>query len=152
MRHHYSDAMNVFNYIWPIALVVLSNTFYHISAKSTPDSIHPLAALTVTYFVGAIVSGILYFALTRGGNIIAEYKKLNWASFVLGIVIVGLEAGFLYAYKAGWPVSIAQIVSSAVLAVILVFIGVILYKESLTWNKISGLLVCLAGLVLINLK
>jgi phosphate/sulfate permease len=54
---------------------------------------------------------------------------VNWAPFVLGIVIVGLEVGYIYAYKAGWPVSTAQIVQAAVLAVILIFVGSLLYKS-----------------------
>lgn len=55
-------------------------------------------------------------------------------------------------YKAGWPVSVAQIVQAAVLAVILIFVGYLLYKEAITWNKIVGIIVCLAGLGLINMK
>ncbi|MCQ2550124.1 MAG: hypothetical protein MJ134_08820 [Lachnospiraceae bacterium] len=69
-----------------------------------------------------------------------------------GIRIVGLEVGFIYAYKAGWPVSAAQIVQAAVLAIFLIFVGFFLYKEAITWNKIVGILICLAGLGLINLK
>lgn len=82
----------------------------------------------------------------------SEYRHVNWAPFVLGIVIVGLEVGYIYAYKAGWQVSTAQIVQAALLAVILIFVGYCLYKEQLTWNKIVGVAVCLAGLVLINIK
>ena len=43
-------------YIWPIALVVLSNTLYQICAKSVPEGMNPLASLTVTYFIGAVIS------------------------------------------------------------------------------------------------
>lgn len=144
--------MFVFSYIWPLGLVVLSNVFYQICAKSVPDKMDPLASLTITYVVGAVASLVLYFALNRDGNIIREYQKTNWAPFVLGLVIVGLEVGFIYAYKAGWPVSVAQIVQAAVLAVILIFVGYMLYKEAITWNKIVGIIVCLAGLGLINMK
>ena len=139
-------------YIWPIALVVLSNVVYQICAKSVPEGMNPFASLTVTYLVGAAASAILYFVLNRGGNLIREYGKLNWAPFVLGIVIVGLEAGWLYAYKAGWQVSVGFIVQSAFLAVALIFVGYLLYREALTWNKLVGVGVCLAGLVIINLK
>lgn len=142
----------MFNYIWPLALVVLSNVFYQICAKSVPNDMDPLASLTVTYLIGAVLSFILYCILNRSTNILHEYSKLNWAPFVLGLVIVGLEVGYIYAFKAGWPVSTAQIVQSAVLAVILIFAGYILYKESITWNKITGIIICLAGLLLINLK
>lgn len=142
----------MFNYIWPLGLVVLSNVFYQICAKMIPEKMNPLASLTITYIVGAIVSFILYLVLNKENNIIQEYQKTNWAPFVLGLVIVGLEVGFIYAYKAGWPVSLAQIVQASFLAVILIIVGYVLYKEPITWNKIAGIIVCLIGLGLINLK
>ena len=142
----------MFNYIWPLALVVLSNVFYAICTKSVPAEINPFASLTVTYAVGAIVSLIIYYATNKDANLIHEYSKLNWSSFVLGLSIIGLEVGYIYAYKAGWPVSVAQIVQAAILAVILIFVGYMLYKEAITWNKIAGIVICLAGLGLINMK
>ncbi len=140
------------SYVWPVGLVVLSNVFYQICAKSVPDKINPFASLTITYAVAAVASLIMYVALNMGGNILNEYQKTNWAPFVLGVVIIGLEVGWIYAYKAGWPVSVAQIVQAAFLAVILIFVGYLLYKEAITWNKIVGIIVCLAGLGLINMK
>ena len=142
----------VFSYVWPLGLVILSNVFYQICAKSVPEKMNPFASLTITYAIGAIASLILYFVLGKDGDLIQEYHKTNWAPFVLGIVIVGLEVGYIFAYKAGWPVSVAQIVQAAVLAVILIFVGNMLYKEAITWNKIVGILICLAGLGLINMK
>ena len=137
-------------YIWPMVLVVASNVVYQICAKSVPDKINPFASLVVTYSVGAITSLILYFVLNRNASLIQEYGKLNWAPIVLGISIVGLEAGFIYAYKAGWEVSILSIVQSAFLTVALIFVGVLFYKEALTWNKIVGIVICLIGLFFIN--
>ena len=140
------------SYIWPIALIVLSNTLYQICAKSVPEGMNPFASLTVTYLVGAVISGILYYILGTNTNLLKEYGKLNWAPIVLGIVIVGLEAGYIFAFKAGWQVSTAQVVQAAILAGVLLFVGYLLYHEALTWNKILGIVVCLIGLVFINLK
>ena len=142
----------MFAYVWPIALVVLSNVVYQICAKSVPAGMNPFASLTVTYLVGAVSCGILYFIMSPGGNLIREYGKMNWAPIVLGFVIVGLEAGWIYAYKAGWQVSTGFIVQSAFLAVALIFVGYLLYHEALTWNKLVGVGVCLVGLVFINIK
>jgi drug/metabolite transporter (DMT)-like permease len=142
----------MFAYIWPIALVVLSNVVYQICAKSVPEGINPFASLTVTYLVGAAASAILFFALGSGGNLLKEYGKLNWAPVVLGIVIVGLEAGWIYAYKAGWQVSTGFIVQSSFLAAVLLLVGYFLYREALTWNKLVGVAICLIGLVFINYK
>jgi len=139
-------------YVWPIVLVVVSNTVYQICAKSVPNDMNPFASLSITYLVGALASLILYFTLGSSGNLIREYGKLNWAPFVLGMVIVGLETGWIYAYKAGWQVSTGFIVQSAILAAALLFVGYLLYHESLTWNKIVGVVICLIGLVFINYK
>lgn len=140
------------NYIWPICLIVFSNVFYQICAKEVPDKINPLASLTITYLIGAISSLVLYYATNKNGNLVQEYHKLNWAPFILGFVIVGLEVGTIYAYKAGWPISVEQIVQASILAVILIFVGALFYKEAVTWNKVVGILICLAGLGLINWK
>ena len=140
------------SYIWPIGLVLISNTLYQVCAKSVPEGMNPLASLTVTYLVGAAVSCAMYYILNRNADLLKEIRLTNWAPIVLGIVIVGLEVGFIYAFRAGWQISMAQIVSSAVLAVILIFVGYMLYHEAITWNKIVGIIICLAGLVLINYR
>ena len=142
----------MFSLIWPIGLVVLSNVVYQVCAKSVPQGINPFASLTATYFISMVFSVIMYLAFSKGENLLHEFTKLNWAPFVLGIVIVGLEAGFIFAYKAGWQVSTASVVQSSFLAVALIFAGWLLYKEALTWNKLVGVVICLIGLVFINHK
>lgn len=142
----------MFNYIWPIALVVISNVLYQICAKSVPKEVNPFATLTVAYTIGAISSLIMYFTLNKHTNFIKDITKMNWASYILGFTIVGLEVGFIYAYKAGWQVSKASIVQSSFLAVALIFTGLFIFNESITWNKLFGVVICLIGLVFINLK
>lgn len=145
--------MNIsFSFIWPIALVVVSNVVYQICAKSVPEGIDPFASLTVTYLIGAAASAVLYFVLGGENGLLKEYSRLNWAPFVLGIVIVGLEAGWIFAYKAGWQVSVGFIVQSAFLAAALLFVGYFMYHEALTWNKLLGVAVCLAGLIIMNYR
>lgn len=136
--------------VWPIALIVFSNIFYQIFAKSVPKQIDPMASLTVTYLVGAVCSAIMFFVMSKGGSLIAEYKKLNFAPPLLGLCIVGLEAGYIYAYKNGWSVSTAPLVQSAFLSVALIFVGALLYKESITASKVIGIVICLVGLYFIN--
>ena len=140
------------NYVWPMALVIVSNIVYQICAKSVPAGMNPFAALVVTYLMAALASGILFFTLSNEKNLMLEMSKMNWAPFVLGIVIVGLEAGWICAYKAGWPVSTAFIVQSAILAAALLLVGYLLYQEGLAWNKLAGVAICLIGLILINYR
>ena len=145
----------MFSYLWPIGLVILSNIMYQICAKEVPSEMNAFASLTVTYSVAALASLIFFFVLggsSDGAGLLGEYGKINWAPFGLGIVIIGLEVGWIFAYKAGWEVSTGFIVQSSLLAIFLIVLGYFLYHEALTWNKIVGVLICLIGLVFINLK
>lgn len=137
-------------YIWPIALVVVSNVLYQICAKSVPKEMDAMASMTVTYFVGAAASAVMFFAMNRGGSLFQEYGKMNAAPVLLGISVVGLEVGFICAYKAGWPVSTASIVQSAFLALALIPVGAVLYREAVTPGKVLGVVICLIGLYFIN--
>lgn len=138
------------SYIWPIALVVVSNVLYQICAKSIPKDMNVMASMTVTYLVGAVCSAVMYFVMERNGDLLREYSKLNAAPILLGICVVGLEIGIIYAYKIGWPVSTATMVQSCILSAALIVVGALLYHEPITWNKLVGVTLCLAGLYFIN--
>ena len=142
----------MFNMIWPIALIVLSNTVYQICAKSIPSNTGPFAPLAITYGVSTVFCIAMHYIMSPKVSIIKEIAAMNWAPYVLGIVIVGLEAGWIYAYRAGWQVSTGFIVQSAILAVVLFFVGFLLYHEPASWNKIVGIAICLIGLGFINIK
>lgn len=142
----------MFAYIWPVGLIVASNIIYHICAKCLPGEINPFASLFVSYLVSALTCLVLYFVLGSGDGIAKEISRMNWAPWLLGVVIVGLEAGVVYAYKAGWPVNSLAIVQSAILGAALIVVGYFLFSEVLTWNKLVGIVVCMIGLVFINLK
>ena len=138
------------SYIWPVALIVLSNVSYHICAKSTSPNIDPFASLTVTYLIGAGISAILFYSFKQGASLIREYQRMNWATIALGIAIVGLEVGNIYAYKVGWQISTEAIVQSSFLAVALLFVGYFVFHEAITPNKLIGIVICLVGLYFIN--
>lgn len=138
------------SYIWPVALIVASNVLYQVCAKGVPEGMDPFAALSVTYGVGAAVSLVFYFLMNRDGTLLREYGQINWAPVVLGLVIVGLEVGYIFAYKAGWPVSTVATVQSAFLAIALLALGALVYHEPVTRDKVLGVVICLVGLGFLN--
>ena len=83
-------------------------------------------------------------------NIWQEFSKANWTSAVLGIAVLALEFGYICIYRAGWKVSTASVIANIALACVLVFVGMLLYKETITLRQIIGMLVCAAGLYLIG--
>ena len=137
-------------FIWPIALVVVANVVYQICAKSVPKNMDTMASMVITYLVGALCSAIMFFIMNRDASLLQEFSKSNSAPVWLGISVVGLEVGFIYAYKIGWAVSTASIVQSTFLSLALLVVGAVLYTEAITMNKIIGISICLVGLYFIS--
>lgn len=135
-----------------IALTILSNILYHLFQKVIPGNVNPLVSLAVTYLVAAIATLLLLPLFPLQGTLGAELRKVNWASAALGAVIVGLELGFLLAYRAGWNLSLANLVSNTTVAVLLIPFGLLLFKEHLNPLNILGVILAIAGLVLVNLR
>ncbi len=138
------------NYYLPIIIIVGSNVCYHISAKSLPGSINPFASLGVTYLISAALAMTLYFLTSPVKNLAAEYTHLNWTALALGIAIVGLEFGSINMYKVGWNISIGSLAANIALAVVLMLVGVMIYKDTITLQKMAGIGLCIGGLILIS--
>jgi len=141
----------MWNLVWPILLVILSNIFYHICSKSTPTGVQPMASLIVTYLVAAAVTAVLYFFTSPTKNLLQDIKSVNWTSLALGIAVVGLEFGYLQVYRAGWNISVGSLIANIGLAIGLAFVGVLLYHENISPKQIVGIFMCLAGVAFISL-
>ncbi len=138
------------NMYLPIALAIVSDVIYQVASKSTPTDLNPFASLTITYLIASAFSTALYFVTSRGGNLVHEWSGINWTAFVLGFAIVGLEAGSIFMYKAGWNINTGYVVKAISVGILLIAVGYLAYREQITMTKVAGIAVCLAGLVLIN--
>ena len=140
----------MWNMLWPLLLIVGSNTLYHVCAKSVPEGANAFGALTVTYLVGAVLAASAFLCGVKPAGALSELGKLNWASFALGAAIVGLEAGNVFLYRAGWKLSSGSLVCNLCLALVLLFLGYFLFRETITARQLIGAAVCALGLFLIT--
>jgi len=137
-------------FYFTIILTIVSSVFYHFIQKSTPSTVNPITSLFVTYIVAILLCSIAYPFFSDNDGIVASFRKLNWTSYALGVAIFGIETGFLLAYRAGWDISLANIVSAVTVALILIFVGLFFFHEKLTITTALGVLLCIAGIVLIK--
>lgn len=135
-----------------MALTVVSNALYHVFQKLTPTNVNPMLALAVTYTTAAVVCLVLFPFYQTGVGLIESLRQLNWASFALAFAIIGLELGFLLAYRAGWNISLAAIVSNAAVTLVLVPLGLVFFREKVSLLNVLGIAVCIVGLVMVNQK
>ncbi len=144
------DFHSMITYILPIALIVASNVFYNICAKSTPKGVNPFAMLTITYVTAAVCMVMMLLVCSSPKAFAAQFKGINWTSYALGIAIIGLELGYIQAYRVGWNISIGSLVANICLAALLIAIGVLFYKEHISLNGLIGIALCIIGLIFIN--
>jgi hypothetical protein len=131
-----------------MALAVAANIAYHLCQKTIPSQANPLVSLIVTYTVALTVSVISLPIFYPGTGLVAGLRSLNWASFVLGVGIIGLELGFLMVYRAGWNLSIGALYANVLVTLLLIPVGVLVYKESLSVQNALGIVLALIGLIL----
>lgn len=142
----------MFLFYFSITLATLSSALYHFSAKSVPSNINFAISLVVTYSAALAVTLIVALLFPAHNGLAFELKQLNWSSFLLAVAIVGIEFGFLLTYRAGWNLGIAAVLVNVVASLILVPVAIFVFKDKISWINIAGILVCLAGLVMLNWK
>ena len=74
----------------------------------------------------------------------------SFSRIVLGFAIVGLEAGNVFLYRAGWKISAGSLSANLCLAVVLLFVGYFLFHEQISARQLIGVAVCAVGLFLIT--
>jgi drug/metabolite transporter (DMT)-like permease len=141
------QSTNLLAMAWPMATIVASFILYHISIKALRPDLHPLAFLVGVYIVALVLTLGLWLAFPALGPTGVRAGDMAWV-IMLGVALVGIEFGFLMAYRNGWTVSVAPTFSNVTLALIMAPIGAIFLKEKLGWQGAIGLALCVCGLIL----
>ena len=135
-------------YFFSFALLVLSVITYQISQKFVPDGINPWHVFFLVYTLAAVIC--LIFSLSSGKSLLESVKHSNWAVWLLGFAVVGIELGFLLAFRAGWRASVLGLSSNATAALVMVPVGILLFREKVSPVNLLGGLICVVGLVLLS--
>lgn len=138
------------NFIWPVILVVLANVLYNIAAKAIPPDCSPYLALVVAYGLAAALSLGCHFIFESHTPLTSMFSKINWATYLLALSMVGLEVGYIFMYRVGWKISMASLVSNILLALALLLVGILFYREKIAARQLVGIAVCLAGICILS--
>jgi multidrug transporter EmrE-like cation transporter len=136
-------------FFW-LSLAILCTVGYHLVLKVTPAGVSPLLSLMLTYALVTLVLGVILLLAPGAFDWRQEVRQLNWTALALAVVIVGLDLGFLYLYRGGFEVSLGALVTQSAAAMLLLIVGVAVFREKLSAANVAGLVLCLAGLWLVN--
>ena len=140
------------NYYVPIVLVISGNLIYHLSQKSLPKEANPLYTMIIVYGIAIIACAACALLYPSEKTFLQSARETNLTVFLLGLSVAMIEVGFLFVYRVGWNVSTASITTSVTVTLMLIPIGVLVFKEHLTVRNVVGLLFCMLGLILVAKK
>lgn len=137
-------------YLTSLGLMVSCNVIYSVAQKYLPKDINPFIVLVAVYMIAGSISLALAFAfrVLSISEISSTVGKLNWAVLLLGLAIVGIEFGYLMAFRSGWKISLAAVVANVIASLLLLPLGLVLLKETIKIPNLIGIGLCLLGLIL----
>jgi drug/metabolite transporter (DMT)-like permease len=139
-------------YLTPI-LIVVGLVVYQISQKSTDENANPFVVVIMAYLIGIAACVVAYFLFPRQEpELMPMMKTVVWSAIGIGLGAAAIEIGFMLAYRAGWNLSLLPVSVNVCGAVLLILIGLIAFRESLSMEKLIGVLMCIGGLVLITIR
>jgi|SRR5215468_11920512 len=133
----------------PFVLTVGGMLFYHLSQKSIPQEINPFIATIIAYLTGIVVCAVFAFTYPGDKSLAGSFRHANWAVFGLGAAAALIEVGFMLVYRVGWRISLAAVATNVTATVMLIPLGIIIFKEQLSLRNVIGVIFCLAGLILV---
>ena len=136
-------------FYFSFGLTVGGMVLYHLSQKSVPPDMNPFLVIILAYTIGIGLCVVCAVAYPGKKNLIESVKLSNWAVFALGAAAGLIELGFLLAYRAGWKISMAAVATNAAAAIALIPIGILVFKDHLSWRNVVGLVFCVFGLAMV---
>ncbi len=140
--------MNI-NYVIPLLVVIICNVCYHLISKNISSTTNTYMGLFITYGVACLISALAFF-ITSKNYFIEEVTKASISNVLLGLVVVGVEGGYILMYRGGWEISKGSITANMCIAIILLIFGLLVFKEGITIKKAMGAALCIMGIFLIN--
>ena len=132
----------------PLLLALGGAVAYHLAQRVVPGSAAPFVVIGAAYLTGLLV----YIGIVvASGTPVAETVRTAWRPAVsIGLGALAIEVGFLLAYRAGWPLATASLVTNVAVAVVLLALGVALFGEALSVRQWIGAAACVVGLILLT--
>lgn len=133
-----------------LGVAIVSTVAYHVVLKLTPANANAFLSLTATYVVVTVAFAALYLMAPGTASLRTELGYLNWTALGLGLAVAVLDFAFFMMYRGGFPLSFGQLITQTSAALLLAILGVAYFRDKLSLANIAGILLCVAGLWLIN--
>ena len=127
-------------------VAALGNFSYHIGQKALPSNANPMVLLMVIYAIAfSFCAALLPFF--RGTETLSVMNLLSiWQIWLVALGVLLIEIGFLLAYRSGGSVQWSGVAVNGAAALLLIPVAIFVFRESLSLEKIIGIVTTLVGL------
>jgi hypothetical protein len=132
-------------FVYSMVLVIAAQSLYQLAMKAVPPGANPLNVLIVAYGIAIAVCLVLSPLLGSSVTPTALRRLLTWPTLMLALSVVGIEMGYILAYRAGWKLGMTYAFASGATVAILALFGAFYFGEHLDLKKCLGLIFVLAG-------
>jgi uncharacterized membrane protein YdcZ (DUF606 family) len=134
----------------PIITAVTGGVLYHVAQKSVPKQISPFAAIMIAYAIGIVCCFIATLFFPGERPLLESWQGANWAVWLVGISATVIEVSILLAYRSGWIISVTSVIVNISVALVLLPVGFLTFRERVSWPNAAGIAFCLFGLYLLS--
>ena len=128
-----------------LVVVIVSAVAYHLAQRAAGHSASsPWPMLAVAYGFAFVVAATLAVLSPHSAD-----RGARTGGLVVGLAMLGIEAGFFFVYKAGWPLATASVIGNVSVTVILTTIGMVVFGDQLTAARAGGIALAAMGAMLI---
>lgn len=135
----------------PVVVVIVSAALYHMSQKLASRGGNPWRMLAAAYFLAFLVSLLLSKPWQDVGGWGTDLRA-SWGPIVLlGLACVGIEGGYMIAYRMGWNITSLWIHTALGSSAAVLGLGALFFHEGVTTRSLAGWGIALVGLVVTKL-
>lgn len=135
-----------------VLIPMFSGVIYHLGQKKIREDISPFIIFTIIYMISMLVMFLM--GLLGNEKILPTIKSLShydWGYLILvAFGVIGIELGFLLVYRSGLPITTSALVTNTGLGLILLAVGVVMFKEFITYKQGIGVAFSLLGIYLLK--
>ena len=132
----------------PVIMIIGGGVLYHICQKATPAGLNAFLALGISFGLASL--GCLGLFVGKQGLATAELHRVNWTSIALAVALMLIESGYLIGYRAGLKLNLTSFACNTTISLVLLAVGTFCYGESFSLRTGSGMVLCVAGLLLLR--
>ena len=146
-RNSRGATMNV--KLLPIGLIIASQVGYQLAQRAMPASANPFTVIAIAYLLGIIACAVLAPEVGRPIGLVDARLLKHWPIWALAVSVVGIELGYLLAYRAGWALATTTGMGYTATMVLVAVIGAICFSEGMSARRAAGLVLAIGAVWLL---